>query len=72
MDFHFATSVFSGAKGNVRDSAQFSTQSSKKQENPCIVVLVTNKDSQNQFAIFFISKRAKKIEVVYPFTMELK
>lgn len=23
MDFHFATSVFSGAKGNVRDSAQF-------------------------------------------------
>lgn len=44
----------------------------KKADLACIIGLVSNIEQRNQFALVFIAKKSKKLELVLPVVMELQ
>ena len=54
------------------DTSQTTTLAQKRVDIPCLVFLVTSQDSANHYAIVFILKKNKKIDVMLPLTAELQ
>ncbi|CDW83152.1 inositol polyphosphate 5-phosphatase ocrl-1 isoform x2 [Stylonychia lemnae] len=48
------------------------TPQQKKNEVACTVALVSNLENLNQFALVFIAKKSKKIELIMPITIEFQ